>query len=237
MIVLPAIDLREGACVQLVGGDFAAERVRVPDVAGQARAFREAGFSWIHVVDLDAATGRGENIALVESLIRESGLRVQIGGGVRDASRAARWLEVGAERVVVGTRAVEDAAFRAELARMHPGRVVVAVDVRSREVLVRGWTRGSGREVTDLARELDGLPLAGLLVTAVHCEGTLAGPDVALYEALRASTRIPLVASGGIASPADLRSLAAVGCSSAVVGMALYTGALDPRAVAAEHWQ
>jgi phosphoribosylformimino-5-aminoimidazole carboxamide ribotide isomerase len=232
MIALPAIDLRDGACVQLVGGDYAAERVRIADVMGQARTFRDAGFTWLHVVDLDAATGRGENASLVDRLVKESGLRVQVGGGVRSLERASALLSLGAERVVVGTRAVEDQAFRHELAERHPGKIVVAVDVRGREVLVRGWAEGAGRSVTELAVELAPLPLAGLLVTAVHREGALAGPDIALYEELGRVTPSPLFASGGVGSAGDLERLAEAGCRGAVIGMALYTGALDAAGVA-----
>lgn len=235
MIALPAIDLREGACVQLVGGEYDAERVRITDVLGQARRFRDAGFSSLHVVDLDAATGRGDNTGLVDRLVRESGLVVQVGGGVRTIERAEALLDLGAERVVVGTRAVEDPAFRAELAARRPGRVVVAIDVREREVLVRGWAEGAGRHVTDLAKELATLPLAGLLVTAVHLEGALGGPDVKLYQELRDVTAAPLFASGGIRSLGDLEELEAAGCVGAVIGMALYTGALDLERVAARY--
>jgi len=235
MIVWPAIDLREGACVQLVGGDYAAERVRIPDPLEQARAFREAGFSRLHVVDLDAATGRGDNAAIVESLVRQSELTVQVGGGVRTVDAANRWIDRGADRVVVGTRAVEDIRFREELARRFPERIVMAVDVRQREVLVRGWTEGTGKSIYALSRELAGLPLAGLLVTAVHKEGRLAGPDIGLYRALNEESDLSIIASGGVGAPADLKGLLGAGCEGAVVGMALYTGALDPRAIAAEY--
>ncbi|HWL89488.1 MAG TPA: 1-(5-phosphoribosyl)-5-[(5-phosphoribosylamino)methylideneamino] imidazole-4-carboxamide isomerase, partial [Polyangiaceae bacterium] len=191
MIALPAVDLREGACVQLVGGDYDKERIRIADPLSQARAFREMGFSWLHVVDLDAATGRGDNAAWVERLVRESGLRVQVGGGVRTLERAAQLFEVGAERVIVGTRAVEDAAFRNEVAQAFPQRIVVAADVREREVVTRGWAARTGRPIADFAKELDELPLAGLLVTAVHREGALGGADAELCEELVRVTRIP----------------------------------------------
>ncbi len=235
MIAIPAIDLREGACVQLVGGDYDAERVRVTDVVGQAGRFRDMGFSWLHVVDLDAATGRGDNGGVVEALIRGAGLRVQVGGGVRTSERVAELLGLGAERVVVGTRAVEDPAFLAEIAHAHEGRVVLALDVRGREVATRGWAEGSGRDVLRLAAEVAALPLAALLVTAVHVEGTLGGPDVGLYEALRGATTTPVIASGGIGGELDLAALARAGCAAAVIGMALYTGALDGGRVASEY--
>ncbi len=237
MIVWPAIDVREGACVQLVGGDYHAERVRLPDPLRQARAFREAGFSRLHVVDLDAATGRGDNAALVESLLADSSLRVQVGGGLRTIEAVSRWIDRGADRVVVGTRAVEDSVFREELARRFPDRVVIAVDVREREVLVRGWAEGTGKSIYALATELAGLPLAGLLVTAVHKEGRLGGPDVDLYRTLDAEPELSITASGGVSTSADLKALRDAGCDGVVIGMALYTGALDPRAVAAEYDQ
>ncbi len=235
MIALPAIDLREGACVQLVGGDYDAERVRVPDPLAQARAFRELGFRRLHVVDLDAATGRGDNRSVVERLVEESGLEVQTGGGVRSPERVRELLELGASRVVVGTRAIEDARFCEWIAHEHPGRVVVAVDVRDREVLVRGWQAGAGRDVRELAKELDRLPLAGLLVTAVHLEGKLGGVDAALYRELGDVTRLPIVASGGVGKHDDLAELSQAGCHAVVIGMALYTGALDARRVAEEY--
>jgi phosphoribosylformimino-5-aminoimidazole carboxamide ribotide isomerase len=235
VIVMPAIDLRGGACVQLVGGDYAAERVRIDDVAGRARAFSEAGFSWLHVVDLDAATGRGENSALVERLLAAAGARVQVGGGVRSVERVARLVEAGAERVIVGTRAVKDRAFLEEAVRAFPGRVVLALDVRGREVTASGWTEGTGRAVDDLVAAASELPLAALLVTAVHKEGALAGADAPLYASLVPRTRLSIIASGGVATAADLAALAGAGCAAAVVGMALYTGALDARTVAQEY--
>lgn len=235
MIALPAIDLREGACVQLVGGDYDRERVRIDDPLSQARAFRDMGFSWLHVVDLDAATGRGENAAWTERLVRESGLRVQVGGGVRTVERAAHLFDVGAERVIVGTRAIEDSAFRNEVVQAFPGRVVIAADVREREVVTRGWAARTGRPITELARELDSLPIGGILVTAVHREGALGGADAELCRELAEVTRAPVFASGGVTTMDDLARLRDAGGAGAVIGMALYTGALDGRAVAREY--
>lgn len=236
MIVLPAIDLREGACVQLVGGDFAAERVRRPDPVAQMRVFRAQGFTSIHVVDLDAATGRGDNAAVIEQLLAEGG-DIQVGGGIRTAERARALLEGGAARIVAGTRAVADRAFREELAKAFPDRIVVALDVGGRQVLVKGWAERSGRDVADLLAELCELPLAGVLVTAVHLEGKMEGPATDLLAELAATSPLRLIASGGVGSVADLRAVAGAGAAAAVVGMALYTDALDPRAVAQEFSQ
>ena len=137
-------------------------------------------------------------------------------------------------RVVVGTRAITDPAWLARVAARFPGRVVVAADVRGREVVVRGWEQRTAIDVGSLLNEVAALPIAGVLVTAVHREGQLAGPDLDLMETLAAATTLPLFASGGITTPADLRALASLGIARAILGMALYTGTLDPRAVAEE---
>ena len=176
MIVLPAIDLREGAAVQLVGGDYAAERVRRPDPLEVASELVSAGFRAIHVVDLDRATGRGDNDAVVTALAGRGDLSVQVGGGVRSVEAARALFGRGAARVVVGTRAVTEPDFREELASLFPGQVVLAVDVRLREVTSHGWARGTGQQVEALLREVDDLDLFGVLVTAVHVEAASPGP-------------------------------------------------------------
>jgi len=237
VIVLPAIDLREGACVQLVGGSYDAERIRLPDPVAVSARWAGFGFPELHVVDLDAATGRGDNHEVVAALIGRALARVQIGGGMGDAERAQAMLTLGADRIVVGTRGIEDPAWLDQLAREHPGRIVLAADVREREVVTRGWQSRSGRSIMAVLERVDAMRLSGVLVTAVHQEGRLAGPDVELVREVCAATRLPVQASGGIRSVADLRALAQAGAARAVVGMALYTGALDPEAVAKEFVQ
>lgn len=234
MIAIPAVDLREGACVQLVGGDVAAERVRLPDPAAVARRWRDAGFRALHVVDLDAAFDRGNNQPAIEQILALQDLAVSVGGGVRDLVRAATLLRAGAARVVVGTRAVEDPEWLAALTEAWPGRIIVAADVRDRTVVTRGWATTSGVLVGDLLARIAALPLAGVLVTAVHQEGRLAGPDVALVAECARVSRHPCIASGGITTLEDLRALADAGAAAAVLGMALYTGRLDPDTVAKE---
>ncbi|GJG86105.1 1-(5-phosphoribosyl)-5-[(5-phosphoribosylamino) methylideneamino] imidazole-4-carboxamide isomerase [Gemmatimonadetes bacterium T265] len=235
MIVLPAVDLREGACVQLVGGAYADERVRLDDPLAAAREWARLGFRRLHVVDLDAATGRGSNAGVVEELVRHGGFdAVQVGGGVRDEDAIDRVLAFGAAAAVVGTRGVEDPDWLAETAERYPGALVLAADVRGRLVVTRGWERTLPKRVTDLVEELAGVPLAGLLVTAVHKEGQMQGVDRRLIEDVVEAATVPVLASGGVASAEDLRVLADCGAAGAVVGMALYTGALDARAVADE---
>jgi phosphoribosylformimino-5-aminoimidazole carboxamide ribotide isomerase len=185
-------------------------------------------------VDLDAATGRGENRALVRDLLSLGEFEVQVGGGVRSAERIEELLESGALRVVLGTRALEEPDWLAEMTSLFPGELIVAADVRDRRIVTRGWARTLPRHVLDTVSELDDLPLAGVMVTAVHKEGRLAGPDLTLMEDIVEATHLPVLASGGIAAPGDLRALEHRGVSGAIVGMALYTGALEPRAIAQE---
>lgn len=234
MIAIPAVDLRGGHCVQLVGGDFAAERVRLEDPFGVAREWERTGFTRLHVVDLDAAMGHGDNRALIRDLLRDAGVPVQIGGGVRDEAQIERLLDDGATWVVVGTRAVEDEGWRSEMAHRFPGRLIVAADVRERLVVVRGWTETSRLNVIDFVEELSPLPLGGVLVTAVHKEGQMAGTDLPLMEDVADACPWPVYASGGVSTMEDMRALEHRGLAGAVLGMALYTGALSARHLAEE---
>jgi phosphoribosylformimino-5-aminoimidazole carboxamide ribotide isomerase len=234
-MAIPAIDLREGACVQLVGGSYDAERVRVKDPLDALRRWRGFGFKTFHVVDLDAAMGKGSNVDAIARLLgHEPGLTFTVGGGVRDTARVEAVLAGGASFVVVGTRAIEDTAWLSEMAQRHPGKVVVAADVKGREVVTRGWTAGSGRDIADLLAALEPLPLGGLLVTAVHKEGQLGGVDLPLMQEVARRSRHRLYASGGVTTLEDLRALGAAGAYGAVIGMALYTGTLDAAQVARE---
>ena len=234
MIAIPAVDIRDGACVQLVGGSYDNERIRIPDPAGVARAWTDAGFTRLHVVDLDAATGRGSNDRIVRDLIGLSDILVQVGGGLRSEDAIARLLEDGAEYVVVGTRAIEEPDWLHGIATQFPGEIIVAADVRERRVVTHGWEKTQRRDVLDVIDDLNDSPLAAVLVTAVHMEGQMRGTDLFLMEDVAEQSDWPVLASGGIATMNDLRALADRGIAGAVIGMALYTGALDPRAVAGE---
>ncbi len=234
MLAIPAIDLRDAHCVQLVGGDYAQEAVRLDDPVQVARRWVAAGFSRLHVVDLDAATGRGENRAIIRDLLRHADVPVQVGGGVRDDEAVATLLAEGADWVVVGTRGIEDPAWLAEQAALAPGRIILAADVRDRFVVTKGWAASSGRQLRDVIGELEGAALGGLLVTAVHKEGKMEGTDLPLMEEVAGESPWPVIASGGIGTLQDLRNLEDRGISAVVLGMALYTDALDPRVVAEE---
>lgn len=234
MIVIPAIDLRDGYCVQLVGGSFDREMVRLEDPVSVARTWIDDGFRHLHVVDLDAAMRTGSNTDTITSILRIGGCEVQVGGGVRDESRIEDLLRGGASRVVVGTRAIEDPDWLADVAVRFPDVIIVAADARERTVVTRGWTRASSRNVTDVVEELNDLPLAGVLVTAVHVEGQLQGPDIRLMEDVVSASDHAVYSSGGIRGMNDLHALADEGVAAVIVGMAIYTGSLDPRAAAEE---
>jgi len=234
MIVIPAVDLREGACVQLVGGSYADEQVRLENPLEVARGWARAGFTRLHVVDLDAATGRGNNTAIVRDILGETPANIQVGGGVRSGDTIEKLLDDGATWVVLGTRALEEPEWLAGTASSFPGQLIVAADVRERQIVTRGWARTLSRTVLDAIEQLNDIPLGGVLVTAVHREGQLAGTDLFLMEDVAELSVHPVIASGGIASVSDLRELSDRGIAAAVVGMALYTGALDARSIAEE---
>ncbi len=231
---IPAVDLKGGRCVQLVGGRPEDERVSLPDPVAVARDWRARGFRTLHVVDLDAALGSGDNLDLVARIALEAPGDLQVGGGVRDEARAQALLDAGAARVIVGTRAVEDPSWLADLAGRHPRRIAVAADIRDGVVLSRGWRETSPLRILPYLESLGELPLAGVLCTDVGREGRLEGIDRAgVAEVLGASPH-PVWISGGVTTVEELRFLAEHGAAGAVLGMALYTGALDADRVAEE---
>jgi phosphoribosylformimino-5-aminoimidazole carboxamide ribotide isomerase len=234
MQVIPALDLRDGSCVQLVGGSYANERVRITDPIGVAAGWADAGFKRLHVVDLDAATGRGTNRETVKQLLAANGMRLQCGGGVRDLDSIDELFAAGASEVVLGTKAIEDRDWLERAADLYPNRLVVAADTRGRKVATHGWLETSSQDVSIFVEELNQLPLAAILVTAIDLEGRMQGSDVSLMRELASLSRLPLQASGGVGTLADLRNLAAAGVSAAIVGMALYTGALETSAIIEE---
>jgi phosphoribosylformimino-5-aminoimidazole carboxamide ribotide isomerase len=225
----PAIDLLGGRCVRLYQGDYDRETVYGDDPVAQARRFAAAGAPWVHVVDLDAArSGEPVNRPLVAAVAAALDVPVQTGGGVRSVEAARALADAGVGRVVVGTAALGDPAVVAEMAAHVP--VAVGLDVRGREVAVRGWEEGSGRHVLDVLTDLAAAPVAAFVVTQITRDGTLEGPDLALLAEVVAATEVPVVASGGVGGVADiaaLRELRSAGrrLAGVIVGRALYEGA------------
>lgn len=232
MDLYPAIDLRGGQCVRLYQGDFGKETVYGDDPVAQARVFADAGAPWIHVVDLDAArTGEAVNRPVIAAIADAVAVPVQTGGGVRDDASALALLDAGVHRVVIGTAALDHPAWARSLAERYPGRVALGLDVRGREVSVRGWTEGSGRQLAEVVADFEDAPFAALIVTQIDVDGVGTGPDVELYAELVGSTELEVIASGGVGSAEHLRTLAAFAeegapLAGAIVGKALYEGAL-----------
>jgi phosphoribosylformimino-5-aminoimidazole carboxamide ribotide isomerase len=226
MELIPAIDLLGGKLVRLHKGDYDAVTVYSDDPPAFARSFYDAGARRLHVVDLDGAReGRPRNVETIQAILAAAPLAVQVGGGIRDRAGAERWLQAGVQRVVLGTAAVKHPDVVRQLCERHPDAVIVAVDARGGEVAVEGWLEGSGRDVRELAREVDGWGAAAVLYTVIDRDGTREGPDVAATAALQSELRATVIASGGIGSLDHIRALDAAGVRAAVCGRALYSGA------------
>ncbi|MCC7319611.1 MAG: 1-(5-phosphoribosyl)-5-[(5-phosphoribosylamino)methylideneamino]imidazole-4-carboxamide isomerase [Rubellimicrobium sp.] len=230
MILFPAIDLKAGQAVRLVHGDMDRATVFSDDPAIPARAFVAAGAGWLHLVDLDGAfAGHPVNGAAVEAILAACpGIRTQLGGGIRDMETIGFWLSRGVSRVILGTVAVENPDLVREAARAHPGRIAVGIDARAGRVATRGWAEEAGVMATDLARDLQDAGVAALIYTDILRDGAMQGPNVAATADLARAVSVPVIASGGVSSLADLRALKATGViAGAISGRALYDGALD----------
>ncbi len=231
MILYPAIDLKDGACVRLVQGDMAAATRYNPDPAAQAKAFAAAGAEWLHVVDLDGAVaGRAVNGPAVHAILAAVAIPCQLGGGIRDLAAVEAWLARGVARVVLGTAAVADPALVREACRRHPGQVALAIDARAGVVAIEGWTKTAALDPIELARRFEDAGLAAVVFTDIERDGALGGVNLQATAALARAVRIPVIASGGVASLADLGALKAAersGIAGVICGRALYDGGLD----------
>ncbi|WP_333834344.1 1-(5-phosphoribosyl)-5-[(5-phosphoribosylamino)methylideneamino]imidazole-4-carboxamide isomerase [Rubrimonas sp.] len=230
MILYPAIDLKDGACVRLLRGEMDAATVFNDDPAGQAEAFARAGARWLHLVDLNGAfAGRPVNGAAVEAILSRVSVPVQLGGGVRDMGGVEGWLARGVARVILGTVAVRDPALVRAAARAFPGRVAVGVDARGGRVAVEGWAETTELSALDIARRFEDAGVAALIYTDIERDGAMQGPNVEATAALARAVSIPVIASGGVSSLDDLRALRDCGAAldGAISGRALYDGRID----------
>jgi phosphoribosylformimino-5-aminoimidazole carboxamide ribotide isomerase len=231
MILYPAIDLKDGACVRLLRGEMAAATVFGTDPGAQARAFVAAGCRWLHVVDLNGAfAGQPVNGPAVEAILAAAGeVPVQLGGGIRDRATLEAWLGRGVRRAILGTAAVRDPGFVREAARAHPGRVAVGIDARGGKVAVAGWAETTDMEAVDLARAFEDAGVAAIIYTDIERDGAMQGPNVEATAALARAVSIPVIASGGVSSLDDLAALKACGAplDGVISGRALYEGAID----------
>ncbi|HEX7966613.1 MAG TPA: 1-(5-phosphoribosyl)-5-[(5-phosphoribosylamino)methylideneamino]imidazole-4-carboxamide isomerase [Stellaceae bacterium] len=234
MILFPAIDLKGGKCVRLLRGEMSSATVFNDDPAAQAKSFFDAGCRWLHVVDLDGAfAGKPENVGAVQGILavaRKRNAAVQLGGGIRDRRAIDDWLAQGVARVVLGTAALRDPDLVRKACRAHPGRIVVGIDAREGRVAVEGWAKASERLAIDLARDFEGAGVAAIVYTDIERDGALAGANVEATATLARQLATPVIASGGVATPADLEALKAHerdGIVGVICGRALYDGRID----------
>jgi phosphoribosylformimino-5-aminoimidazole carboxamide ribotide isomerase len=232
VILFPAIDLNEGRCVRLVQGDMEQATVFNDDPAAQAEAFAAQGFEWLHIVDLDGAfAGRPVNAGAVESILGRVSIPVQLGGGIRDMRTLEGWLAKGVARVIIGTAAVRDPAFVREAARLHPGKVAVGIDAKDGRVAVQGWAETASTTAEELGRRFEDAGVAAIIYTDIARDGVLKGLNIPMTLALAKAVVVPVIASGGLASIADVERLLAPDCArlaGAITGRALYDGRIDP---------
>jgi phosphoribosylformimino-5-aminoimidazole carboxamide ribotide isomerase len=234
VILYPAIDLKDGACVRLLRGEMASATVFSADPAAQACQFAKAGFSWLHVVDLNGAfAGRSVNGEAVEAIRAAVDLRIQLGGGMRDRRAIDEWLALGINRVVLGTAALRDPYLVRHAAADHPAAIAVAIDALNGRAAIEGWVEKTKVGVVELARRFEDCGVAALIYTDIARDGALSGIDAAGVADLARQVAVPVIASGGVSTLADIAALKAHeadGIAGIICGRALYDGRIDPRA-------
>ena len=231
MILFPAIDLKDGQCVRLKLGDMAQATVFNDDPAAQARSFENQGFQWLHLVDLDGAfEGKTVNASAVEAILAAVKLPVQLGGGIRSLDQIEAWLNKGIRRVILGTVALRNPALVREACRLFPGRIAVGIDAKGGRVAVEGWAETSNLTAVDLARRFADAGVTAIIFTDIDRDGVLKGLNIESTLELAAAVQIPVIASGGLASMADIDRLLQPDCrilEGAISGRALYDGRID----------
>jgi phosphoribosylformimino-5-aminoimidazole carboxamide ribotide isomerase len=237
VLVIPAIDLKDGRCVRLRQGDMAAETVYSDDVPAVARKWQQGGASLIHVVDLNGAVdGEPRHLPQIQAVLNTVSVKVQVGGGIRTIETVRRYLHAGLSRVVLGTAALKDRAFLEQACTEFPCRILLGLDARGGKVAVKGWTAVSETKAIDLLKEVSGLGIGAVVYTDISRDGMLEGPNVSALEEVVECSSFPVIVSGGITCLEDLRAVRALGprVEGAIVGKALYDGKLDlPAALAA----
>lgn len=236
MLIIPAIDLKDGRCVRLRQGDLQAETVYSDDPAAMAIQWERRGAQLLHLVDLNGAVeGQPKNQAGIEAIVKSLSIPVQVGGGVRDMETIRRYLDGGVRRVVLGTAALRDRGLLERACALFPSRILLGLDARNGKVAVQGWTSQSETLATDLLNSMADLPLAGVIYTDIARDGMLQGPNLPALREIVARAPMPVIASGGITKADDIRAIRSLGprIEGAIVGKALYDGKLDLQAALA----
>ena len=232
MILYPAIDIKDGVCVRLLRGDMSAATIFNTDPADQGRAFAEAGFEWLHIVDLNGAVeGRPVNADAVAAILEAVDMPAQLGGGIRDMETIERWLDAGIRRVILGTVALANPDLVMTACKRHPGRVAVGIDAREGRVAVEGWSKTSDVRALDLALKFEDAGVAAIIYTDINRDGAMSGVNIEATVDLAFALTTPVIASGGVSSVSDLLELKAnqeTGIDGVICGRALYDGRIDP---------
>lgn len=229
MIIYPAIDLKSGKCVRLYKGDMSQDTVYNDDPAAQALEWQSLGFSWIHVVDLDGAIkGMPANSKAVRNIIKAAKVPVQLGGGIRTPKQIEHWIKEGVSRVILGTIAVRDPDLVKQACKDYPGKIAVGIDARKGKVAVEGWAQTSNVDAIELAKMFEDAGVAAIIYTDIDRDGTGTGVNVEETKQLAASTKIPVIASGGIGSLENIRAVKAANLPGVIVGKAFYDKRIDP---------
>ena len=228
MIILPAIDLYEGKAVRLFKGDYNQMTVYSDDPPEFARDFFNKGATWMHLVDLEGAKeGTTPNLATIREIVNATGLKVEVGGGIRNMETVKKYIDIGVSRVILGTAAVKDRAFLLEAVQTYGDKIAVGVDIRDGIVAIKGWTELSGLDCFDFCRELQDIGVKTVICTDISKDGAMQGTNLELYRRLSEKFSIDFVASGGVSSLEDVRALKEIGVYGAILGKAIYTGAVD----------
>jgi phosphoribosylformimino-5-aminoimidazole carboxamide ribotide isomerase len=229
MFIIPAIDLKEGQCVRLQQGRKDAVTVYSDDPAATARKWESCGARILHVVDLDGAfAGEQKNLESILGIRKSVRMTIEVGGGIRDMAAADRLLSAGVDRIIIGTSALEDSAFVVEACRRFPGKVYVGIDAKDGKVAVRGWESVSSVDAKELAKKVETAGVSGIIYTDISRDGMLTGPNVAAQQEMVNTVKIPVIASGGIATIEDIRNLLTIkNLWGAITGKAIYSGSLD----------
>lgn len=231
MLVIPAIDLKEGACVRLIQGRKDAVTVYSDDPPATARHWESCGARLLHVVDLDGAfSGDQKNFTAIRRIREAVAMEIEVGGGIRDMRKIDELIGIGVDRVILGTVAVENPALLAEACKRYPGRVIVGIDARNGKAAVKGWVEDTGVDARSLARDATAAGAAGIIYTDISTDGMMTGPNIPAVSEVVRSVDIPVIASGGISSLKDIEALLRIpGLWGAITGKAIYSGALDLR--------
>lgn len=225
MNILPAIDLRDGKCVQLRGGSYDRELIRLPDPISVASSWFDAGYEKIHIVDLDSATNNGNNTSLIIEMLQKFPNTIQVGGGIRQSEDIKILLDNGAVGVMVGTKAIIDNKWRNEIVNQFPNKIIIAADVdKDQQVLISGWTEKSGKNLVETLKELEELELGGVLITSIEEEGKMEGVNIDIFKTAIENSSKRIIAAGGISNMRDVQKLEDIGITDCVIGTAMYLG-------------